>query len=128
MSRFGKFGGSVENELQSDSADDAKTLDKSVDAAERSLGGTSAAKIFIRCNDKDEVAAPGTFPEARMSTPPKAYNRSLHDHSSQAAPPVTKDENEPMLYCPVCSSRLAEQKCKLVCPKCSYYLSCADYY
>jgi hypothetical protein len=37
-------------------------------------------------------------------------------------------ENEPMLYCPVCNTRLTELKCKLVCNKCGYYMSCADYY
>jgi hypothetical protein len=34
---------------------------------------------------------------------------------------------EPMLYCPVCSSRLTELKCKLCCAKCGYYMSCSDY-
>ena len=38
------------------------------------------------------------------------------------------DEREPMLYCPVCSRRLAERKCKLFCEQCGYYMSCADYY
>jgi len=37
-------------------------------------------------------------------------------------------EREPMLYCPVCSRRLAERKCKLFCEQCGYYMSCADYY
>ena len=37
-------------------------------------------------------------------------------------------EDEPMLYCPVCSRRLAERKCKLYCEQCGYYMSCADYY
>jgi len=37
-------------------------------------------------------------------------------------------ENEPMLYCPVCSTRLTELKCKLVCNQCGYFMSCADYY
>jgi Zn finger protein HypA/HybF involved in hydrogenase expression len=36
--------------------------------------------------------------------------------------------DEPMLWCPVCSSRLTPHKCKLVCEKCGYYMSCADYY
>ena len=45
---------------------------------------------------------------------------------TQAA--VRKNEDEPMLYCPVCSTRLTERKCKLLCEKCGYYLSCADYY
>jgi hypothetical protein len=39
-----------------------------------------------------------------------------------------QSEDEPMLYCPVCSSRLTERKCKLLCEKCGYYMSCADYY
>jgi methionyl-tRNA synthetase len=37
-------------------------------------------------------------------------------------------DSEPMLYCPVCSLRLAERKCKLYCERCGYYMSCADYY
>lgn len=35
---------------------------------------------------------------------------------------------EAMLYCPVCNHRLQEQRCKLACPRCGYYMSCADYY
>jgi Zn finger protein HypA/HybF involved in hydrogenase expression len=31
-------------------------------------------------------------------------------------------------YCPVCSKRLESRRCKLVCPVCGYYMSCADYY
>ena len=41
---------------------------------------------------------------------------------------VHNNEDEPMLYCPVCSTRLTERKCKLICKTCGYYLSCADYY
>ena len=42
---------------------------------------------------------------------------------------VLKDRAaEAMLYCPVCSTRLGQHKCKLVCAKCGYYMSCADYY
>ncbi|HFB98146.1 MAG TPA: hypothetical protein ENJ62_03305 [Bryobacterales bacterium] len=42
--------------------------------------------------------------------------------------PPAAPEAEPMLYCPVCSSRLAGSRCKLVCGTCGYYMSCADYY
>ena len=37
-------------------------------------------------------------------------------------------QEEPMLYCPVCSLRLTARKCKLICERCGYYMSCADYY
>ncbi len=46
----------------------------------------------------------------------------------QAAPALNASEQEPMLFCPVCSRRLAERKCKLYCEQCGYYMSCADYY
>jgi methionyl-tRNA synthetase len=39
-----------------------------------------------------------------------------------------KDEDLPMLYCPRCNQRLTERKCKLICERCGYYMSCADYY
>ena len=39
-----------------------------------------------------------------------------------------RDADEPMLYCPVCSKRLIEQRCKLLCDRCGYYMSCSDYY
>jgi len=45
-----------------------------------------------------------------------------------APPPARKDEDEPILYCPVCSTRLTGLKCKLVCLQCGYFMSCADYY
>jgi len=31
-------------------------------------------------------------------------------------------------YCPVCSQRLESRRCKLICPQCGFYMSCADYY
>ena len=39
-----------------------------------------------------------------------------------------KAAENPMLYCPVCSQHLIQNHCKLVCEKCGYFMSCADYY
>jgi hypothetical protein len=47
---------------------------------------------------------------------------------SEPSPAPKAGEDEPMLYCPVCSARLEEHKCKLVCRRCGYYMSCADFY
>ncbi len=53
---------------------------------------------------------------------------------SEASQPPPRPETpreaieDPILYCPVCSTRLGEHRCKLVCEKCGYYLSCSDYY
>lgn len=53
----------------------------------------------------------------------------IEDPSSQPdTSRVSRDEDEPMLYCPVCSKRLTSRKCKLFCETCGYYMSCADYY
>lgn len=54
--------------------------------------------------------------------------RSTVNPSEPVPAPAAKNEDEPMLYCPVCSCRLTELKCKLVCDRCGYYMSCADYY
>ena len=50
------------------------------------------------------------------------------DQSPDAITPPKPADSEPMLFCPVCSTRLSERKCKLFCEQCGYYLSCADYY
>jgi hypothetical protein len=41
---------------------------------------------------------------------------------------IATKEEEAMLYCPVCSTKLTARKCKLLCERCGYYMSCADYY
>ncbi len=40
----------------------------------------------------------------------------------------TQPEPAPSSFCPNCGSRLEEQKCKLVCSGCGYFMSCADYH
>ena len=44
------------------------------------------------------------------------------------APVIDPDPEALMRTCPNCSAQLEESRCKLLCPRCHYYMSCSDYY
>ena len=52
----------------------------------------------------------------------------MMENSEPIRPDAPAEEEEAMLHCPLCSTRLTGRKCKLLCEKCGYYMSCADYY
>lgn|GEM_PF-1117901 len=50
------------------------------------------------------------------------------DEALMSCPINLQEAENIQVWCPNCSSHLVEHRCKLVCQKCGYYLSCADYY
>ena len=42
--------------------------------------------------------------------------------------PTAQDHPDAASYCPCCSKRLTERRCKLLCETCGYFMSCADFY
>jgi hypothetical protein len=68
------------------------------------------------------VGLPGRQPPASVR-----YNHPMEEQKLERPEPAVEEELA-MLYCPVCSTRLTGRQCKLLCEKCGYYMSCADYY
>jgi hypothetical protein len=58
--------------------------------------------------------------QGSMSQRDAAANERGHGAGVQAA-----DVGQ---YCPNCSMKLRESRCKLKCPECGFYLSCSDFY
>ncbi len=64
------------------------------------------------------------YNDAAMSIPMSA--RTIADGSSPDLQNQTVEHA--ISFCPVCSRRLEQKRCKLVCIECGYYMSCSDYY
>jgi hypothetical protein len=43
--------------------------------------------------------------------------------SFNSAPP----EELPAAFCPLCSARLQARHCKMLCPRCGFFLSCSEF-
>lgn len=48
--------------------------------------------------------------------------------SSPGVESTPPDPEAVIRTCPNCGARLQESRCKLLCPRCHYYMSCSDYY
>jgi uncharacterized paraquat-inducible protein A len=60
------------------------------------------------------------------SQPDSVSSDDLH----QDACPAPSDQNisgEHWRYCPQCGHELINEKCKLRCPRCHYFMSCSDF-
>lgn len=48
--------------------------------------------------------------------------------TAQAPAKKAKTQDDHSVFCPNCSNKLEQLKCKLLCKKCGYFMSCADFY
>jgi NADH pyrophosphatase NudC (nudix superfamily) len=76
---------------------------------------------------KQEVASVQPKPAGAVS-PEAALQQENRDALADAEGAAIAGNEDASRYCPVCSQRLESRRCKLICPVCGYYMSCADYY
>ena len=52
----------------------------------------------------------------------------LVDSTDFETPAEKRPEQDLSVYCPNCSARLTQSRCKLICDTCGFFLSCSDFY
>jgi len=60
-----------------------------------------------------------------MSDTPKTKTDAAPDQS--ACPAESSETGEHWRYCLRCGHELINEKCKLRCPRCHYFMSCSDF-
>lgn len=53
------------------------------------------------------------------------------NNPQDSAPPDTGSQEDiqefPVHFCPICSTRLESQHCKMICKRCGYFMSCSEF-
>jgi hypothetical protein len=64
----------------------------------------------------------------RVTLSSMKLEETQRNQPENSATQTEKPSEHHSVYCPNCSYRLTGHRCKLICQRCGYYLSCADYY
>jgi len=57
-----------------------------------------------------------------------AENKNTKSENSEACPTLNENvSGEHWRFCPQCGHELINEKCKLRCPRCHYFMSCSDF-
>ena len=59
---------------------------------------------------------------SQLDSPP-----SDNSPPSACAAPPEENSGEHWRFCPQCGHELINEKCKLRCPRCHYFMSCSDF-
>ena len=78
--------------------------------------------MFYAIQHTDGTGAPGQLAQ------PRSLPRYLRFELRGPGELCSLGQEHHSVFCPTCSSRLEESRCKLICRTCGYFLSCADFY
>jgi hypothetical protein len=66
-------------------------------------------------------------PLNQLDSPGQQKTKTPASGGACSAPPDKNTSGEHWRFCPQCGHELINEKCKLRCPRCHYFMSCSDF-